>query len=450
MKNCLICLGLAVLSAFSAPAAMVDFGTAEAQSASAGPQVFDLRSMTDRKVAEALSHRYLHNDLAVTLVGPASWSERQYSSATDKSAATRIRVTADVLPANAPFHLPVVGSGEDAANIRKILAATTNALPAGVYQVLARKSALGPVLQWMVRRHMPGLSPSGSDYLGPRAHPVAFMANHFDPVALTNAASRMTLAAVPPIVHVMPVYDEYERDPLPRTVPGRDFADLQPEETFSTPFAISIVLRAPECRRRFRFCARTWADGNRRFEYAWKVLRGRGLERIDAYRGNSKLKPGSGFAEVMLNRRYMSQRLDLAVFSRVPGGEWGPPAIISFYQLPDLRQEFYKSGHLRETSYLPMVDPADPFRQALRPLCTPRNWTDTYEVDDKGAIQVISRRRSSSVFAERFYRKTGDLLLETWSSGAPRKTRPVEYFVNSDGFLDYRERGVVENHEQKK
>lgn len=460
MKNSLRCCALFILFGFSASAAIVDFAAPEGKAApterdargkggAAQTPLFDLSPLVDKQVAEKFSNQYLHNDLAVTLVGPASWSERPYPSVNNKNPMPRLRATVDALPANAPFYLPVVGTREDAAQIRAALTAMTNALPDDVYQVLTRKKALAPVMQWMIRRHLPGVS-KDADYLGPRAHPVAFMPSHFEVSALTNAAARMTLATVPPIVHVMSVYDEYERDPIPRTVPGRDFADFQPEETFSTPFAISVVLRAPELKRRFRFCARTWADSGRRFEYAWKVLRGRGLERIDSYRGNGKLKPVHGFAEVILNRRDLSQRLDLAVFSRVPGGQWGPPAIISFYQLPDLRQEYYNSGHLRETSYLPMADLADPFRQALRPIYVPRNWVDTYEVDDKGDIQVISRRRASSVFAERLSRKTGELLLETWGSGAPRKTRPVEYFVTTDGLLDYRAHGKVVVHELKK
>ena len=450
MNNCLRCCVLSVLLGGSALAALVDFDAAGKPPPKPAAPTFELRPLVDKHVAETLSNWYLHNVLAVTLVGPASWSERPRPDAVGQSAAPRVRTTAEALPANAPFHLPVVGTAEDAAKIRAALASMTNALNPDVYQVLTRKNALAPVLQWLVRRHIPGTASSGADYLGPRSHPVAFMPSHFSVDALTNAAARLTLASVPSIVHVMSVYDEYERDPIPRAIPGRDFADLQPEETFSTPFAISVVLRAPETKRRFRFCARTWGDGGRRFEYAWKVLRGRGLERISAYRGNGKLKPENGFAEVTLNRRNMSARLDLAVFSRLPGGEWGPPAIISFYQPPDVRQEYYSSGFLRETSYLPQVDPADPFRQALSPLCTPRNWTDTYEVDEQGNIQVISRRKASSVFAERFDRPTGELLLESWSSGAARKTRPVEYFIDAEGFLDYREKGKSEIHESKK
>ena len=137
----------------------------------------------------------------------------------------------------------------------------------------------------------------------------------------------------------------------------------------------------------------------------------------------------------------MSPRLDIAVFSRLKGGTWGPPAFISFYQPPDVKADYYKSGLLREIAYRPAVVADDPFRKALRPLFTPRAWTDTFEFDEKGNVFAFSRRRTGTVFADRFSRATGDKILESWSSGTPKKTQPVEYFVNAEGLLDYRDAG---------
>lgn len=450
--------------AFCVAGAQIDFGPAAAVSAAesvsavstaaeeeTGP-AFDFRPMVDTNIVQKLSDAYLHNRLVVAWVGPASWREHDLPVAGGAGKAkpvSRLRVTADCLPANAPFFVPVVGPRADAVKVRATLAAVTNALPSDVRDVLVQKNALGPVLQWLLRCNLPSLSPDGSDYLSARAHPAAFMADHFNTAQLTNAAARLTLAAIPPIAFILPVYEEYERDPLPRMVPGRDFADLHPEETFATPFAISYVLRAPEVKRRFRFCARTWGAGNRQMEYAWRVVRGRGVQRIAGYAGDKTHKPENGFAEVTLNRHGMSTRVDIAVCSRIPGGVWGPPALISFFQPPDLVADYYRSGALRELAYKSAVAPDDPYRKALLPLYTPRNWTDTFELDEKGAILVISRRPAGSVFADRFVRATGEKLLESWSSGLPKKTISVEYYVDSDGYLAFREKGEVQLHPAK-
>ncbi len=446
LKSVLI-FGVCLFVPLAGRAALIDLASPAIQSAAkqkaqtggtvaAASVVFDLRPFTDSRIATTLSNWYLHNVLAVTHVGPASWIERTENAETP-------RVTADYLPANAPFHLPVVGTPEDAARVRTVLVALTNALPQEVRTILREKNALAPILQWFIRRNLPGLASNGADYLSARAHPVAFMANHFDKDALTAAAARLSLRDIPPISYVMPVYEEYEREPLRRMQPGRDFPDLQPEETFATPFAIAYVLRAPETVRRFRFCARTWGGENLPIEYAWTLLRGRGLQKIQGYVGDRSRKPDNGFAEIIINRRIMTRRLDVGVFSRVGHGPWGPPAVISFYQPPDIRSDYYKSGQLRENNYVSSVVPGDPFRTALRSLYTPRDWIDTYDIDAKGQIGVIARRRAGSVFADQFYRPTGEKIIELGFGGFPKKTVRVAYFVNAEGLLDYREEGAM-------
>ena len=397
------------------------------------PVEFNLAAVTDAAEAQMISDAYMHNTLAVTYVGPAAWNERS-------DGRNARRVTADFIPANVPFHIPVVGARENADSVRATLDAMTNAMQADVLRVLREKSALGPVMQWLVRRTFANGLPRGANYFTPSVHPAVFTANYFDAAALTNAAARLTLYDVPPIAYIMSVYDEYERFPLLRKIPGRDYADLQQEETFSTPFAIAVVLRAPEPLRTFRFCARAWAASTVHVEYAWKVVHGRGLQKLQAYRGDPSRSPKAGFAEIVVNRRYMSARLDIAVFSRIGGGPWGPPAIISIFQPPDAVSDFFSTGQIREISYQSRVDPADPFRRALAPLCTPRDWIDSFDLDEKGRIVTIQRRRKGSVFADRFFRPSGERVIDAWANGTPKEAVKVEYFIK-DGMLDYRDAG---------
>lgn len=399
------------------------------------PVEFNLAAMVDGDEAQRLSEAYMHNTLAVTYVGPAAWNERSAGRHTR-------RATADFIPANAPFHIPVVGARGHVEHVRSALAAMTNSMQADTLRVLREKSALGPVMQWLVRRTLADGLAHGASYFTPSVHPSVFSTNHFDVAELASAAARLALRDVPPIAYIMSVYDEYERFPLPRKIPGRDYADLQQEETFSTPFAIAVVLRAPEPVRTFRFCARTWAASTANVEYAWKVVHGRGLQNIQAYRGAPNLNPKAGFAEMLLNRRYMSARLDVAVFSRIGAGPWGPPAIISFFQPPDEASDFYSTGQIREINYQGRVDLDDPFRRALLPLCTPRDWVDSFDLDGKGRIVTIQRRRKGSVFADRFFRPSGERVIEAWASGTPKEAVKVEYFVK-DGMLDYRDSGDV-------
>ena len=399
------------------------------------PVEFNFAAMIDAAEAQKLSDAYLHNTLAVTYVGPAAWSERSGGRYTR-------RVTADFIPANVPFHIPLVGAREDVDSVRSTLDAMTNVMQPDVLRVLREKSALGPVMQWLVRRTFANGQPRGANYFTPSVHPAAFTKSYFNATALTNAAARLSLYDVPPIAYIMSVYDEYERFPLLRKIPGRDYADLQQEETFSTPFAIAVVLRAPEPLRTFRFCARAWAASNVQVEYAWKVVHGRGLQKLQAYRGDPSRSPKAGFAEIVVNRRYMSARLDIAVFSRVGAGPWGPPAIISIFQSPDVVSDFFSTGQIREISYQSRVDPGDPFRTALAPLCTPRDWIDSFDLDEKGRIVTIQRRRKGSVFADRFFRPSGERVIDAWANGTPKEAVKVEYFIK-DGMLDYRDSGDV-------
>lgn len=399
---------------------------------------FNFAAMVSAPEAQRLSDAYMHNVLSVTYVGPGSWKE--YSG----GRYTR-RVTADAIPANAPFHIPVAGDCAHADFVRTALGDMEKSMQEEVRRTLRGKNALAPVMQWLVRSTLADGLAHGASYFAPSAHPVLFTTNHFDVVALTNAAARLALRDVPPIAYIMSVYDEYERFPLPRSVPGRDYADLQDEETFSTPFAIAVVLRTPEPVRMFRFCARTWAASTAHVEYAWKVVHGRGLQKMQAYCGSPSCSPKAGFAEITLNRRHMSPRLDIAVFSRVGGGPWGPPAIISFFQPPDAKCDFYSDGSIREINYNSAVDSSDPFRRALAPLCTPRDWIDSFDVDGKGRIVTMLRRRRGSVFADRFFRPTGERVISAWANGVPRESVKVEYFVK-DGMLDYRDSGDVVKH----
>ena len=453
MKYDLLTVLLGVFIALSAGAAQVDFNAAQKEQnfggtlvappkqevvvpekpVETGKPLFELRPFFSANHTKALSDCYLHNRLAVGYVGPASWLERGEKGEIS-------RATVDYLPANVPFYLPIVGTRAEAVAVRDVLDSVTNALSSEVREVLCTKNALAPILQWLIRRNLAGLEPE--DYLTPRAHPAAFMRSHFDFPKLEKAARELTIAGVPPIAYIRPIYDDYARDPRPKMKPGRDYSDHQDEESFATPFAIGIVLRAPEANRVFRFSARTWGGGNQKVEYKWMVVRGRGLQHLQSYLGDKRLSPANGFAEIHINRRFMSTRLDIAVFSRIGKGLWGPPAIISFYQPPDVKSDYYNSGLLRENNYASHVSPTDPFRRALRPLYAPRDWADTFDFDTHGNISVISRRRAGSVFADRFYRPTGEKIIELWPSGQPKRTIRVTFFMNKDGMLDYVDEGA--------
>ncbi len=107
--------------------------------------------------------------------------------------------------------------------------------------------------------------------------------------------------------------------------------------------------------------------------------------------------------------------------------------------------DFYSTGMIREINYQSRVDLDDPFRMALSPLCTPRDWIDSFDLDGKGRIVTIQRRRSGSVFADRFFRPSGERVIAAWANGTPKEAVKVEYFIK-DGMLDYRDSGDVVKH----
>ena len=220
-----------------------------------------------------------------------------------------IGTNGDVFASMTPYCITTAGrSYSDLPYLRGALEASRQLKP-DVKREIVRRGLLAPTIQSIIRKSLLGVT-NETAYLSSRAHPTAFPAGGLNLKRLKDLSAGLTVEAIPPLA-VLAV----TTDPLP--VPP-----AFPELTYGSAFAWAYVLRADEQVRTFRIVAK----GAK--EFAFVQTHGTGVDvRIE--------REAPDRAKVFIDRRGMSptNRVDIAVFGRNLGTDWGNPSFVSFARM---------------------------------------------------------------------------------------------------------------------
>ena len=335
-----------------------------------------------------------------------------------------------LMPANLAFQFAVIGDSDVTNRVQKVLEDVVEAMLPETRDELVRRGMLAPTLQWMVRSFRPAIT-NAQDYLRFQSHPAAFAESDFDAMRLKTIAAKLRPNHIPPPVYVE-LSESSASSPLGKTRPGVDYPDVLPELTHSSPFGAAVIIRAPECKRLFCLSAKTPLTSVKPRRYIWVKSCGATIK--EHWTSDAQCTPEKGFAEIVLDTSNMGRRFDVMVFAEYGSGIYSAPAIVSFYNCPLAKRDFEK-GRLKAISYL-LKSSQLPYDMASAWI--PHEWKDDYELDLHGRIIGMERTRPGRFRADVFSAK-GEYVVSTFSSGLPRITQKVEYFVSPEtGMLDYR------------
>ena len=341
---------------------------------------------------------------------------------------------AAAMPANVSFQFAVTGSSQSVSNAQAVLDETCAALSPQLMASIRRCRLLGPTLQWIVRASRCNPTNEAS-YFKTSAHPAAFAETDFSRTNLLAFARNLSALQIPPAAVVELVSEETsDRIPLCPAVPGVDYPGVFPETTFATPFGIGLVIRAPEDRRVFRFRAGAFPASRAKVSFKWAVFNG--WAAVWDWTREQRASDGYGRVIVSAEELFRRRRIDIAVFARWDEGSWSAPAIISFYASP-YESRTYRNHALEQIRYVPQVRNPPPYD--ISAICTPADWTDSYEYDEKNLITGFSRRLPDAISGVMFS-TLNEQIVETHPNGMPRIAGKVRYFIR-DGQLRYEETG---------
>lgn len=327
-------------------------------------------------------------------------------------------VQGDIFPGSAPFQLVTEGmSWSDLPYLRAAAAASAAFRPQTKAEIM-RLNLMGPTMQWLFRRTRPGVR-SEADYFTAKAHPTAFAPADLDAEALVKKAHALKPDRIPPMVALSIVNSRVF--PIKYPAPETDYPDVLPELLYNTPSAISFTLRAPEGVRTFLVQAQAVHDRAKDARFKWAVVHGDpALVRIAEPLGSENGSVERGFAQIVLDRRTLTNRVDVACFAKTPNSEYGAPAIVSFYPVPQEKRIYREDGRLASIDYTNAEQVyCDPF------IALPRRWKDVYSYSAKGKplgfTRFVDGREAASFTA------AGERILERRSDGSPAKTVRVKY-----------------------
>ena len=330
----------------------------------------------------------------------------------------------DVLPANAPFQFVSLGiSWSDQPFLRAALAASAS-FRRPTKQALIRRRLLATTLQWLLRRTQKGIR-TEEDYLSPAAHPSAFDAKRLDAAELVKRAHDLKMEEIPPAVSLTLINSRLF--PIKFPEPGRDYPDTISEVLFMTPSAICMVLRAPDGERTFLLRAQTAPEQDPNATFAWRVVHGpASAVKIAAPLGETVNGPENGFAQITIDRRHLTNRIDVACFAKTTHTSYGAPAIISFYPIPQEKRTYRPDGQIAAIDY------TNPDRVYSDPaISLPRHWTDTYDYSPDG--KPLGFTRSYNGEASASFTVKGERIVERNPDGSPKKLVRVKYTPRGTG-----------------
>ena len=378
-----------------------------------------LMNVVDSSSANAALADYTNNVLRIEVASTNEWD------------ASNPRKVLDLFPANMPYQL-VVASAADRQAAEAAIACATNAMAPKVREMFFKARIMAPVLQGLFRHCRPGVM-NEADYLTAKAHPTVWCAGDFDLAKIGAAAGRFTEGSVPVLTMLTPVYEEFETHPIRRAEPLLDYPDPRPEVTFETMFGIGIVLRAPEKRRKFRFQARSWPVQDEKVTFAWKVIPSQRWVSAKPFEGRGgAMAPKNGYAEFAFDWTAVGQRMDILVCARYGEGPYGPPAMISFFVIPNEKRTYDKSGFIEKIEYVKQD-------VVIPRLYQNKGWTDEYKVDPQGNILGFVRTKTGQFVGKEDYSVDGEFVHEFQAEDLPKVVSPVRYFTRTDdpGTLDY-------------
>lgn len=144
------------------------------------------------------------------------------------------------------------------------------------------------------------------------------------------------------------------------------------------------------------------------------------------------MAPKNGYAEFSFNWTNIRGRMDILVCARYGNGPYGPPALISFYVIPNEKRTYDKSGFIDRIEYM---------RQdvMIPQLYQNKEWTDMYKVDPKGNILGFVRLKAGLLVGKKDFSVNGEYVHEFQAEDMPKIVSPVKYFTKIDdpGALDY-------------
>ena len=330
----------------------------------------------------------------------------------------------DTFPAVPPFQFLTQGaSWSDQPFLRTAVSASA-AFPRPTKEAILRRRLMAPTLQWLFRRTRRGVT-SEADYLSAKAHPTVFNVKELDPVALLEKAHALHPEEIPPTVALALINSR--TFPVRYPTPVQDYPDILPEGLFVTASGIGIILRAPEGERTFLFQARSAPEQDPHASFTWRVVHGDpSVVKITAPLGETFNTPERGFAQVVVDRRALTNRLDVACFAKTHGTEYGAPSIISFYPIPQEKRIYRPDGKIESIDYTNpdqvYCDPA---------IALPRRWKDTYNYTSDGTPLGFTRSFNGVAAAD--FTPTGERILEKNPDGTARRVVTVKYVPRQTG-----------------
>ena len=330
----------------------------------------------------------------------------------------------DVFPANAPFQFVSLGaSWSDQPFLRAALAASAS-FPKSTKTEILKRRLMGPTIQWLLRRTQRDIA-SEEDYLSSRAHPTAFDAKQIDLSALVRRAHALTPDEIPPAASLVPINSRMF--PIRQPIPGRSYPDSLSELLFATSSAISYILRAPEGERTFMFRATPFPADTRNVTYTWRVIHGDpAAVRISAPMGEQENCPETGFAQIIIDRRRLVDRIDIACFAKTPDTGYGAPSIISFNAISQEKRIYGEDGKIESIDYSnPDAAYCDP------QIALPRKWKDTYTYSSQGRLAGFTRTAPGRE-PESFTRE-GERIVEKNPDGTAKRVVRVKYIPRQTG-----------------
>ena len=375
-----------------------------------------MSNVVDAAAMTAALADYTNNVLRIAAVDASEWS------------VANPRQPLDRLPANMTFQLAVGPDAEDRRMAEEAVALATTSMPAHVRNYFAAFRSVAPALQWIFRRARPGVTNEAA-YLSARANGPVWRAKDFDLDAVACISRNMASNNIPILSTVRLLFEDWPDAPIKRALPLVDYPDPRPEVTYETPFGAAVVLRAPEAMRKFRFMATSWPIRDGRISFSWVPL-SPGV-RIQGFQGRSDYSPSRGCAEIVLDRRQMRGRADVAVFARYDEGPHGPPTILSFYLVPNERRTYDRQGRITRIEY-------QQAKAVIPQLYQNKPWRDDYVLDTAGNVTGFTRVRTGG-FRQEGFSAFGEYVVETHASGQPKVTSKVRYFTRPDDsdVLDY-------------
>lgn len=341
----------------------------------------------------------------------------------------------ELCSANVPMQLAVMGSASECEKVASAVASVRDCMPTNIAEFLARNRRMAHVAQWVVHRSIKEVE-CESDFVSNKAYPAALAVEDIDFAVVSNIAASLTWATLPISVRLSQVYGEYIYDPMKPAEPLKDYPDPHPEVTFSTPYAIGIVLRAPEKFRAFRFFASPELYRQGEYEICWKQLNGtKNAVLFRPYRRKNcpgklwkKMTVSAGYAELVVNWEKVGSRVDVGVFCRMKGAEqYGPASIISFHVLPEERRSYYKDGGIDTIDYSASTDWGNVVGFDPR-LSYIKNWKDVYNLTGDGKIIGFDRYEGAAAVGK--FSQNGEAVIEQYPSEMPKIVKGVEYAVN--------------------